>query len=156
MNTAEIERTEIQSRLTQRENAAPVWQALLGLQQAANRTKLEPKLLELVKTRASQINRCGFCLDMHIKEAQSRGELPERLYLLNAWEEVNVYSERERAALLWTETLTRLPEGVSDEVFAEVSAQFSEVELAELTLAIIAINSWNRLNVGFRVQPGTR
>jgi AhpD family alkylhydroperoxidase len=121
---------------------------------AANRTRLDTRLLELVKLRASQINRCAFCLELHAREAAAHGETPERLHLLPAWAEVSLYSSRERAALRWTEALTRLAgDAVSDEVFAEASAHFSEQELLELTLAVIAINSWNRLNVAFRVAP---
>lgn len=124
-----------------------------ALQQVVNQSSLEPALLELVKLRASQINRCAFCIDMHVRDAQKRGERADRLYLLNAWNEVAIYSARERAALRWTEALTRLPEGVSDDVFAEASGEFAEEELLELTLAIVAINGWNRFNVGFRVPP---
>jgi AhpD family alkylhydroperoxidase len=136
-----------------------VWAALSQLQVAANRTQLEPRLLELARMRASQINRCAFCLELHARTATAHGESPERLHLLPAWEEVTLYSPRERAALRWTEALTRLPDagvpdaGVPDEVFAAASAQFSEQELLELTLAVIAINSWNRVNVAFRVAP---
>lgn len=129
---------------------------MLALQKVANQTRLEPALLELVKMRASQINRCAFCLDMHYRDALAAGERAERLYLLEAWEEVDIYLPREQAALRWTEALTCLPEApVSDAVFAEVSALFSEAELLELTLCIVAINGWNRFNVGFRVPPGT-
>lgn len=141
-------------RLTQPSAASAVWNALSQLQVAANRTRLEARLLELVKMRASQINRCAFCLELHARTAVAHGETPERLHLLPAWEEVTVYSPRERAALRWTEAVTRLSEAaVSDDVFAEASAQFNEPELLELTLAVIAINNWNRLNVAFRVAP---
>lgn len=142
-----------EQRLADRNAAAPVWQALLDLQKAANKSGLESALLELAKIRASQINRCAFCLDLHTRVAKSRNEKPERLYLLEAWEEVDVYSPREKAALRWTECLTRLPDGVPDAVYAEVRRHLSEAELVELTLAIIAINGWNRLNVAFRIPP---
>jgi len=112
---------------------------------------LEESLIDLVKIRASQINRCAFCLDMHTAEARKRGETEQRLYLLDAWRDSPLYSERERAALAWTEALTKLPEtGASDEVYRAVKAQFSEEEQVTLTLLIVAINGWNRIQVGFR------
>jgi len=116
---------------------------------------LEPALLELVKMRASQINGCGPCLDMHSKDARAAGETEQRLYLLNAWRETALYSERERAALAWTEALTRLREGnVPDDVYDEMSNHFTEQELVGLTLAVVAINGWNRFNIAFRVEAG--
>jgi AhpD family alkylhydroperoxidase len=128
---------------------------MLALQQVVNRCGLELSLMELVKLRASQINGCAFCIDMHYRDAKKSGETDERLYLLNAWREGGVYSSREQAALAWTEALTRLSNGpVSDGVFAEASAEFSEAELLNLTLLIVAINGWNRFNVGFRIPPG--
>jgi AhpD family alkylhydroperoxidase len=140
--------------LENREAAPAVWPAMAALQQVVNRSGLDPAMLELVKLRASQINRCAFCIDMHVRTALAQGERADRLYLLDAWEEVAIYSARERAALHWTEALTRLADGpVSDEVFAVVRAEFTEAELLELTLAIVAINGWNRFNVGFRVPP---
>jgi AhpD family alkylhydroperoxidase len=141
-------------RLKQQSVASATWAALSQLQVAANRTQLDPRLLELVKMRASQINGCAFCLELHARTAVAHGENPARLHVLPAWEEVTLFSPQERAALRWAEALTRLPAGgVSDEVFAEASAHFNEQELLELTLAVIAINSWNRLNVAFRVAP---
>lgn len=156
MNTINSEKPiVIDSRLRNRAAAPAVLQAMLALQSVANQSSLEPALLELVKLRASQINRCAFCIDMHVRDAQARGEKGERLYLLEAWEEVSLYSARERAALRWTESLTALSFApVSDAVFAQANAQFTEAELLELTLAIVAINGWNRFNVGFRVPPG--
>jgi AhpD family alkylhydroperoxidase len=116
---------------------------------------LESGLLELVKMRASQINRCGPCLDMHSKDARAAGETEQRLYLLSAWRETALYSARERAALAWTEALTCLTDGfVPDAVYDEVSNEFTEQELVALTLAVAAINSWNRFNVAFRVEAG--
>jgi AhpD family alkylhydroperoxidase len=155
MNTLTLSETKSQSRLTRPSAAAPIYQAMRTLQDAANRSTLDPLLLDLVKLRASQLNGCAFCIDMHVRDAEQKGEKSHRLHLLNAWQEVDVYSARERAALCWTEALTQLAgsSGVSDAVFAEVHAEFSEEELLELTLAIIAINGWNRLNVGFRVPP---
>ena len=116
---------------------------------------LEHTLLELVKLRASQINGCAHCIDMHTKELRAAGEPEQRLYLLNAWQESPLYSERERAALGWTEALTLVTAGhVPDEVYAAARAQFSEEELANLTVAIVAINGANRLNIAFRTVPG--
>jgi AhpD family alkylhydroperoxidase len=137
--------------------AAPgVPKALFGLQSAINESGLELPLLELVKMRASQINGCAYCLDMHSKDARATGETEQRLYLLNAWREAaHLYSERERAALAWTEAVTLLTSGhVPDAVYEQARAQFKEAELAYLTLAIIGINGWNRLNVAFRTPAG--
>jgi len=117
---------------------------------------LDHTLLELVKLRASQINGCAHCIDMHTKELRAAGESEQRLYLLNAWEESPFYSARERAALAWTEAVTRIAEGhVPDAVYELARAQFDERELANLTLAIVAINGANRLNVAFRTVPGS-
>jgi len=117
---------------------------------------LDHTLLELVKLRASQINGCAWCMDMHSKELRAAGESEQRLYLLSAWRECPFYSERERAALAWTEALTLLTvDNVPDEVFAEARAQFSEEELVKLTLAVVAINGANRINVAFRTVPGS-
>lgn len=117
---------------------------------------LEPSLLELVKMRASQMNGCAFCIDMHSKDARAAGETEQRLYGLNAWRETPYYTERERAALAWTEALTNLQQNhVPDAVFEEVKRSFSNEELANLTLAINQINAWNRISIAFRVVPGT-
>ena len=155
MNTLTLSETKPQSRLTNPSAGAGIYRAMRTLQDAANRSTIDPLLLDLVKLRASQINGCAFCIDMHVRDAEKKGEKAHRLYLLNAWQEVDVYSARERAALRWTEALTHLAgsSGVSDAVFEQVRAEFSEAELLELTLTIIAINGWNRLNVGFRVPP---
>lgn len=117
---------------------------------------LEHTLLELVKTRASQLNGCAFCLDMHTKDARAAGETEQRLYLLPAWREAPFYSERERAALEWTEELTLIADrSVPDELYARMLEHFTEQELTDLTFAIIGINAWNRLSVAFRVPAGT-
>lgn len=117
---------------------------------------LEPELLELVKLRASQLNGCAFCIDMHTKDARTRGESEQRLYGLNAWRETPFYSERERAALAWTETVTIISEDqVPDEIYNQVKTHFTEKELVDLTLAVIAINAWNRLAISFRTPPGS-
>jgi AhpD family alkylhydroperoxidase len=116
---------------------------------------LEPSLLELVKMRSSQLNGCAYCLDMHSKDARAAGETEQRLFLLDAWRETSLYSERERAALAWTEAVTLVAEGhVPDDVYAEASSHFSEQELIALTLAITSVNSWNRLNIAFRMEAG--
>ncbi len=118
-------------------------------------SNLEPALKELVKIRASQINGCAYCLDMHTKDARAAGETEERVYMLNAWRESSLYGERERAALAWTEALTLLSEThAPEEVYQEVRRHFNEKETADLTHAIVAINAWNRFMVAFRVPSG--
>ena len=125
--------------------------AMLALETAIAASGLEQSLLDLVKLRAAQINRCAFCIHMHATHARERGQGEMRLHLLPAWRESSLYDERERAALAWTEALTHLAEtGASDADYALVAAAFSEVEQVNLTLAIGAINAWNRLQVGFR------
>jgi len=116
---------------------------------------LETSLLELVKIRASQINSCAYCLDMHTKDARAAGETEQRIYLLNAWHESPFFSERERAALAWTEAVTLVSDGVSDEVYETAREQFTEKELVDLTWAIALINGWNRMAISFRSLPGT-
>jgi AhpD family alkylhydroperoxidase len=129
--------------------------AMLGLEEQVSKGGLDSKLLDLVRMRASQINGCAYCLDMHSKDARAAGETEQRLYGLNAWRETPYYSARERAALEWTEALTLVTDGhVPDEVYQRVRQQFSEDELAHLSLAIVAINGWNRLNVAARTVPG--
>ena len=131
-------------------------QAMRGLQQVVDSSGLEPKLLELVKVRASQINGCAYCLDMHTKDALAIGENPQRLNVLAAWREAPLYEPRERAALAWCEGLTLLPDtGAADPVYEEVAAHFTPRELVALTTAIVAINGWNRFAVGFRSPVGS-
>jgi len=131
-------------------------QALFKLQTHINDAGLDHRLFELVKLRTSQLNGCAFCLDMHTKDARASGETEQRLYLVSAWREAaHLYSEKERAALAWTEAVTNVADGhVPDEVFAQARAQFSEPELVTLTLAISATNAWNRLNIAFRKSAG--
>jgi len=130
--------------------------AMLALQNHVNHSGLEGSLLELVKMRASQINGCAYCIDMHSKDARAHGESEQRLYALNAWRETPFYSARERAALGWTEAVTDIShEEVSDELYQEARQHFNEQELVRLTVAIVAINGWNRLCVSFRVPPGS-
>jgi AhpD family alkylhydroperoxidase len=131
-------------------------EAMLKVEAYVMRSGLEKPLLELIKMRVSQINGCAFCLDMHSKDARAAGETEQRLYLLNAWEESPFYTERERAALLWAETLTRVSEThAPDHIFEEVRKQFSEAEMVPLTMAIVAINGWNRIAIGFRADAGS-
>ena len=128
--------------------------ALRGVEAYVRGCGLDRALLELVKTRASQINGCAFCIDMHTKDARAAGESEQRLYALSAWREAPFYSERERAALAWTEAVTRLADGpVPDALYEELRRHFSEKEAVDLTLAVIAINSWNRLVATFRSPP---
>jgi AhpD family alkylhydroperoxidase len=116
---------------------------------------LEPALLQLVKIRASQLNGCAFCIDMHTKDARAAGETEQRIYALNAWRETPFFTDRERAALAWTEAVTRIGGGVPDDLYAETRGQFSEKELVDLTWAVAAINAWNRVAISFRSVPGS-
>ncbi len=126
------------------------------LQRYVDNSGLEHSLLELVKLRASQINGCAYCIDMHTKDARAKGETEQRLYGLSAWHETPFYSDRERAALLWTETVTLVSQThIPDEVYEHVRKEFDEKEIVDLTMAIVAINGWNRLAIGFRTLPGT-
>jgi AhpD family alkylhydroperoxidase len=128
---------------------------MVGLQRAVNKNSLDPKLMELIKYRASQINGYGYCLDMHSKDARAIGETEQRIYLLSAWREAPFYTEKERAALAWCESLTLVSQtGAPDEVFEKLEKVFSPEEITELTFAIAAINSWNRLSIGHRAPVG--
>lgn len=145
----------MESRLNYTKLAPGGVQALYKLHKYVEDSGLERSLLELVKTRASQINGCAYCIDMHTKDARSLGESEQRLYLLNAWREAPFYTERERAALAWTEAVTLISESnASDADYAAAREQFSEQELVNLTMAIISINGWNRLAISFRAVPG--
>jgi AhpD family alkylhydroperoxidase len=146
----------MQPRLNYRQVSPDALKAMLGLQAYVAKSGIEHSLLELVKMRASQINGCAYCLDMHSKDARAAGETEQRLYVLDAWRETGFYSDRERAALAWTEALTLISQThAPDDVFEEVRGQFSEREIVDLTLAIVAINGWNRLAIGFRAEVGT-
>ena len=143
------------ARLNYGKAAPGAYQAMLGLENYVNECGLEPTLLDLVRLRASQINGCAFCIDMHWKDLRARGEEEQRLYMLNAWRESSLYSERERAALAWAEAVTLVAsEQVPDALFEQARQHFSDKELADLTLAVIAINGWNRFNVAFRTPAG--
>ena len=137
--------------------AAPgVYDAMDALDQYVSTSTLEEYLLHLVRLRASQINGCAYCIDMHWKDLRALGEGEQFLYSLDAWRECPYYSERERAALAWTEAVTRITDGhVPEPLFQEVCSHFSERELADLTLAIVAVNAWNRLSIAARLVPGT-
>ena len=146
----------MQQRLNYKLASPDAFKAMLHIEQQVHRSGLEESLLELVKARASQINACAWCLDMHTKDARARGETEQRLYLLSAWREAPFYSERERAALAWTEALTQIAtHEVSDAVYEEARRHFDEKALVDLTLAIVAINGWNRMNVAFRTPVGS-
>lgn len=130
--------------------------ALGALERYVRHSGLERSLLELVKLRASQINACGYCLDMHSKDARAAGETEQRLHVLPAWREAPFYSERERAALEWTEAVTQVAQGgVDDDLYERVRRHFDEKELVDLTLAVIGINAWNRLAISFRSEVGS-
>ena len=136
--------------------APEVYETVLSLGQAAAKAGIDKQLLELVKLRASQINGCAFCVQYHILQGESLGIPTDKLNLVVVWREAPQFSPRERAALAWTEALTCLPDGVSDEVFAQASAEFSEKELLYLTSAIASINTWNRFGAAFRWTPPAR
>lgn len=143
-------------RINFKELAPAAYRAMLDLEAYVHRTGLEESLLELVKIRASQINGCAYCLDMHSKDARAAGETEQRLYLLPAWRESPFYSERERAALAWTEAVTLVSEThVPEDVYEGARKQFSDQELVNLTMAVIAINAWNRLEISFRGVAGS-
>jgi AhpD family alkylhydroperoxidase len=131
--------------------------AMRALEHYVNRfSGLEPSLRELIKVRASEINGCAYCIDMHTKDARAQGETEQRLYALNAWRETPFFTERERAALEWTEAVTLIADGrAPDELFFRVRQYFSEAEMVNLTLAIVTINGWNRLAIAFRSVPGS-
>jgi len=132
------------------------FEAMLGIEKYIHGCGIEARLLDLMKLRASQINGCAYCIDMHWKDLKAAGETDQRLYGLDAWSESPYYTDRERAVLAWTEAVTNIHEGrVPDPVFEQVRKFFSEKEVADLTLAVTAINSWNRLNIALRTVPGT-
>ncbi len=137
--------------------AAPkAMHAMLALEKHIHESGLESSLIELVKMRASYINGCAYCVDMHSKDARSEGETEQRLYAVPVWRETPFFTPRERAALAWTEAVTLIGEhGVSDELYAEAREQFTESELVELTMVVITIGGWNRLAVSFRADVGS-
>ena len=131
------------------------YHAMSALEAYVRNSGLEPALLELVKMRASQVNGCAYCIDMHSKDARAGGETEQRLYALNAWRETPFFTDRERAALAWTEAVTLVAEGhVPDAVYQEARQRFTDEELVNLTMAVVTINGWNRLSIAFRAVPG--
>ena len=146
----------MQARLDAQKVAPAAYRAMAALEgYVRTSSRLEPALLELVRVRASQINGCAFCLDMHTKDARANGETEQRLYALPAWRETPFFTDRERAALAWTDAITLIShDHAPDEIYAAVRQRFTEEELVNLTLAIVTINGWNRLCIGFRVVPG--
>jgi len=146
----------MKSRINSYQTAPGVMKAMMALQNEVAQSGLDPSLVGLVEIRASQINGCAFCLHMHTRDARARGETEQRIYLLDAWRESPLYSERERAALAWTEAVTLLSTPrVPDSLYEEVRQHFNEKEIADLTLAIVTINGWNRLTAAARTTPGT-
>ncbi len=144
------------SRINYAQAAPGAMHAMLAIEKYASTSGLEHSLYELVKTRASQINGCAYCLDMHTKDARKAGETEQRLYTLSAWRETPFFTDRERAALEWTEAVTLIAQNrISDELYESVSKHFSEKELVDLTMAVIAINGWNRLAISFHTEVGT-
>ena len=145
--------------MSSRQSSAPTGEAIKPLRALGKYLQtgsIEQPLIELVLMRASQLNGCAYCLDMHSKDARAAGETEQRLYVLQAWREAPFYSDRERAALAWCEAVTRLDaHGVSDEVYEAARAQFSEKELGDLNMAVILINAWNRIAIPFQNVPGT-
>jgi AhpD family alkylhydroperoxidase len=146
----------MEPRISYGKLAPGAYKAMMGLETYTNNCGLERSLLDLVRLRASQINGCAYCIDMHSKDLRAEGESEQRLYLLNAWRESPFYTDRERAALAWTEAVTLVTNGhAPNEVYEQARQQFSEEELVNLTLAIVAINGWNRLSISFRTVPGS-
>lgn len=146
----------IKTRLDYNKSDPKAIKGMLELEKYVAGSGLEHSLYELVKLRASQINGCAYCIDMHTKDARKAGETEQRLYALSAWRETSFYSKRERAALAWTEAMTLISENdINDSLYEEVQKQFNEKEHLALTMAIVAINGWNRLAIGFRKKPGS-
>lgn len=143
-------------RIDYQKQSPELFKKLVEFSLALKQSAIEASIRDLVDIRASQINGCAFCLDMHVKEGTIHGERPLRMHHVATWRESTLFSARERAALAWTEILTRIPvQGVPDEVYERVRTQLSEKELSDLTFLVMSINAWNRVNVGFRVVPGT-
>lgn len=136
--------------------APQAYRAMAGLESYVRHSGLEPSLLSMIKVRASQINGCAYCIDMHTKDARAEGETEQRLYAIAAWQETPFFTDRERAALAWTEALTLISETHAPErIYQEARERFSEQEMVNLSMAIVTINGWNRLALGFRTVPGT-
>jgi len=143
-------------RVDYQKQSPELFKKFLEFSQFTKESVIEEPIRDLVSIRASQLNGCAFCLDMHIKQATIHGERPLRLHHLASWRESTLFSPRERAALGWTEVLTKIPEqGVPDNVYDLVRTQLSEKEISDLSFVVMAINAWNRVNVGFRTVPGS-
>jgi AhpD family alkylhydroperoxidase len=155
-NSFKFERSiNMKPRMNAASLAPDGYKALLSVERYLAGSSIDHRLLHVIKLRASQINGCAYCIDMHWKDARAAGESDERLYMLDAWEESPLYNDRERAALRWTEALTKITDGhASDEVYESVKPHFNEREMADLTLAISMINAWNRLAISSRSTPG--
>jgi AhpD family alkylhydroperoxidase len=146
----------MEPRINALEKGQGALKAMMGLEVYLAKSSIEKSLLHLIKYRVSQINGCAYCLDMHSKDLRAAGETEQRLYVLDAWREAPFYSDRERAALAWAESLTKITEGhVPDAVYEVARQQFSEEELIDLTLAVTTINAWNRISIAFRTEAGT-
>ncbi|MBP9663286.1 MAG: carboxymuconolactone decarboxylase family protein [Pyrinomonadaceae bacterium] len=144
------------ARLDYHEKAPGAYKAMLGMETFVRNCGIEHSLLELVKTRASQLNGCAYCIDMHTKDARAGGETEQRLYALSAWREAPFYTQRERAALEWTEAITLISQNeISDDLYLHAREHFDEQEIVNLTLAVVTINGWNRLAIAFRSVPGS-
>ncbi|MBX5184817.1 carboxymuconolactone decarboxylase family protein [Rhizobium sp. NZLR3b] len=143
-------------RLNYAQQSPELFKKFMEFSMALKSSVIDEKLQALIEIRASQINGCGFCLDMHVKQAKIHGETELRLHHVAIWRESNLFVPRERAALAWTEALTKLPEGgIPDEIYERVRGQLSEKEISDLTFVVMAINAWNRVNVGFKTVPGS-
>ncbi|ANM11276.1 carboxymuconolactone decarboxylase family protein [Rhizobium leguminosarum bv. trifolii] len=143
-------------RLNYAQQSPELFKKFMEFSMALRSSVIDEKLQALIEIRASQINGCGFCLDMHVKQAKIHGETELRLHHVAIWRESNLFVPRERAALAWTEALTKLPEGgIPDEIYERVRGQLSEKEISDLTFVVMAINAWNRVNVGFKTVPGS-
>jgi AhpD family alkylhydroperoxidase len=146
----------MQPRINTRSVSPGALKAMLGLETYLHQSGLDTKLLDLINLRVSQINGCAYCLDMHWKDLRAAGETEQRLYGLDAWRESPYYTDRERAAFAWVEAVTLVRDWhVPDDVFEEAHRHFNDKELADLTLGVVAINAWNRLNIAFRTEAGT-
>ena len=143
-------------RIDYQQQSPELFKKFVEFNLAVKSSSIEPSIQDLVSIRASQLNGCAFCLDMHIKQATIHGEKAMRLHHLAAWRESTLFAPRERAALAWTEVLTQIPaQGVADDIYERVRGQLSEKELSDLSFAVMAINAWNRINIGFRTVPGS-
>ena len=146
----------MEARLDYTKASPEAFKAMVQMEGVVRRSGIDPKLLEMIKIRASQLNGCAYCIDMHTKDARFKGETEQRIYALDAWRETPFFTEKERAALAWTEALTNIQAGhAPDAIYDELSKNFSDGEIVNLTLAITTINAWNRIAIGFRLVPGS-